>query len=229
LLIGWLGYLSFGPNVQGSVIDNIGNNVEEFGKTLVAIVNFGFMMTAGLSFPMLFFNCRNFVMSVVMDIMNVCAPKKKQKVNETIASTDLNNQEQLLEGGPQKQLEKERQERMSEAIEDNPVDIKRELNPEEEKQAKTLNILFYVVSITMLVALVLLADFVEDFDSWISWIAGIAANSIAFILPALFYIFSTFHKKNNIWYRLAITSLVLGTVSLVLNVFSNFYKAFSKS
>merc|ERR1712183_983262 len=128
--------------------------------------------------------------------MNVCKPKK-QKVNETLASTDLNNKEQLLQGGPQMDLEKERQERMSEAIEDHPIDMKKELNPEEEKQAKTLNILFYIVSITMLVALVLLADFVEDFDSWISWIAGIAANSIAFILPALFYMFSTHNYTHN--------------------------------
>jgi len=168
-------------------------------------------------------------MSVVLDIMNLCTPKKKQKVNETFASTDLNNQEQLLEGGSQNKFEKERQERMSEAIEDNPIDIKKELNPEEQKQAKTLNILFYVVSVSMLVALVLLADFVEDFDSWISWIAGIAANSIAFILPALFYIFSTHSKKGNTWYSLAITSLILGVVSLLLNVFSNIYKTVTKS
>lgn len=224
LIIGWLGYLSFGSNVQGSVIDNIGNNVDEFGKFLVAVVNVGYMFSAGLSFPMLFFNCRNFVMSVVVDIMNA-VQRKKIKTNSTLHSDDI-NQENLIDKPDRERMTKEQQERVSEAVMDHPIDIRRELTDEEKQKAKTLGLIFNIVSITMLVALVLLADFVSDFDKWISWIAGIAANSIAFILPALFYMFSTnARNKSNKWYVLSIISLILGGLSLILNVFSNIWKA----
>lgn len=70
--------------------------------------------------------------------------------------------------------------------------------------------------------LVLLAIFVDKFDTWMSWVAGVAANSIAFILPALFYICCA--KFRGGWWTLAIISMCVGCVSLVLNVFSNILK-----
>lgn len=63
---------------------------------------------------------------------------------------------------------------------------------------------FKVISVLLLIVLVCLAIWVNNFEKWISWVAGIAATSIAFILPSLFYMGAT-TKKNagNIYYVLS--------------------------
>ena len=107
-----------------------------------------------------------------------------------------------------------REDRISEAIEDHPIALsaERNLTDEERKEKKCLDIMFYVITSILLGVLVLLAIFVANFDSWISWVAGVAANSIAFILPALFYM-AIAPEKKQLWYRLAIASMIVGSVS----------------
>ena len=78
LIVATLGYITFGVNVQGKVIENINNNIDDFGAVFVSIINVAFMLLSGLSFPMLFFNCRNFIMSVAMDVY-FCVKKKKTR------------------------------------------------------------------------------------------------------------------------------------------------------
>jgi len=69
LVVAILGYITFGCNVNVKIIDNFNHNKEEFGTAFLTIINISFMFLSGLGFPMLFFNCRNFIMSVAIDIM----------------------------------------------------------------------------------------------------------------------------------------------------------------
>lgn len=122
-----------------------------------------------------------------------------------------------------------REERVSEMIEDYPVLVglggKDFATPEGKRQQRAFNIIFQSISIGLLVVEVLLAIFVDNFDVWISWVAGIAANSIGFILPALYYVVST-PNRNQLWWRLGVVSLVIGIFSMMLNIFSNIYAIF---
>ena len=90
------------------------------------------MFLSGLSFPMLFFNCRNFIVSVAMDIMNACN-KKTAPLDTTEARSDDNggpgqDDYDRIEGGPQVAqvrgggLARDRQE----ATEDHPIGLEDE-------------------------------------------------------------------------------------------------------
>lgn len=119
-----------------------------------------------------------------------------------------------------------REDRISEMIEDYPVLVgmggEDFATPEGKKQQRAFHIIFQSISIGLLVVEVLLAIFVDNFDVWISWVAGIAANSIGFILPALYYVVIT-PNRYQLWFRLGVVSLAIGIFSMILNVYSNIY------
>lgn len=235
LIVAFLGCVTFGTDVQGKILDNLNAQKEEFGSFFLILINFSFMFLSGLSFPMLFFNCRNFIVSVAMDIMNACN-KKQTAVDETeFGDSDLkhgdesqvNQDDYDRTAAIQGRLEKNTGERdVAEATEDHPIGLEDEdeedLTPAQLRERRTMNILFKSISVGLLVLLVVLAIWVNNFDAWLSWVAGIAATSIAFILPALFYIAST--KSRHIWYKLAWVSFIIGVVTMCLNIFSNVYK-----
>lgn len=70
LIIGIFGYLMFGSKLKISILDNFIDEADYFGKTLVTILTVGYLLTSGLSFPIIFFTCRNFCLSIIQDIRN---------------------------------------------------------------------------------------------------------------------------------------------------------------
>lgn len=169
---------------------------------------------------MLFFNCRNFIVSVTMDIYFFIKHRKEsnteisKKRSASLDSDDPN----IIQGNDVNELRVHEQQndleiRASEIMEDHPIEMGYDYNltDSERKEQKILNMIFNGITSGLLIVLVFLAIFVDNFDAWISWVAGIAANSIAFILPALFYVYST--NKRNVWFKLATASLIVGLVS----------------
>jgi amino acid permease len=123
----------------------------------------------------------------------------------------------------------QRQDRISAAIEDHPLDYnaREDLDDEDYQERRRFELFFKVISVLLLIVLVCLAIWVNNFEKWISWVAGIAATSIAFILPSLFYMGATTQKNTgNIYYVLSWITLVIGLVCMCLNVFSNIYGLF---
>lgn len=274
LLVAILGYVTFGSATAPKIIKNFNDDIDTFGPVMLAIINFSFMLLSALGFPLLFFNCRNFVVSVSLDIYMCFKSKPKRddelgNINfESTHKTNIKSPEKIN----QEKLAEIRHERMSEAIEDNPEEIVNRkvseksqhskhrlqsndsgnkgqnqltiksdqmidkednlgpLNEEDDEHeagpmsSRSFNIMFKSISFLLLVILTLLAIFVSNFEDWISLVGGIAANGIAFILPSMFYLWSTKKKTGNTYRKLAIASFTLGIISLVLNVFSNIYK-----
>ena len=169
---------------------------------------------------MLFFNCRNFIVSVTLDIYFFIKHRKASYAEVSMkksASLDSNDPN-IIQCNDINELRvddhlNELEMRASEIMEDHPIEMGYDyhLSDAEKKEQKILNMIFNGITSGLLIVLVFLAIFVDNFDAWISWVAGIAANSIAFILPALFYVYST--NKRNIWFKLAIASLIVGVVS----------------
>jgi hypothetical protein len=75
-IVSFLGYVTFGNSVQGKILDNLNTEKNQFGVVFLGIINFSFMFLSALGFPMLFFNCRNFCVSVAMDIWGCFYMKK---------------------------------------------------------------------------------------------------------------------------------------------------------
>ena len=75
-IVSFLGYVTFGNAVQGKILDSLNTEKEQFGVFFLGIINFSFMFLSALGFPMLFFNCRNFCVSVAMDIWGCFNMKK---------------------------------------------------------------------------------------------------------------------------------------------------------
>lgn len=78
----------------------------------------------------------------------------------------------------------ERDNRLSHAIEDHPIDNlsdESDMDEYELAERKVANRMFYIISTSLLLVLVVLAIWVTNFEDWISLVGGIAANSIAFI------------------------------------------------
>lgn len=82
LVVAILGYIMFGPEVKPKIIDNFNSEKDFFGKFMLSCINFSFMLVSGMSFPLLFFNCRNFVVSVIIDIQHMCSKKKSMVSQE---------------------------------------------------------------------------------------------------------------------------------------------------
>lgn len=87
-IVSFLGYVTFGNSVQGKILDNLNTEKNQFGVVFLGIINFSFMFLSALGFPMLFFNCRNFCVSVAMDIWN-CFNMKKGTNDGTSLQAEL--------------------------------------------------------------------------------------------------------------------------------------------
>ena len=70
LCIGICGYLIFGNKLEANILDNFIAEYKYFGKGLVITLVVSYLFVAGLSFPIIFFTCRNFILSIIQDIRN---------------------------------------------------------------------------------------------------------------------------------------------------------------
>lgn len=150
LITSILGYISFGNMTQGKIIANINSSKEEFGTAFLTVFNLAFMCLSGLGFPMLFFNCRNFIVSVSMDIYFCIKSRKNKQKTELTKKLSMDTQDSnIIRGNDENELRVNRatneiHARASEIMEDNPIDMGfvSHLSDEERREQKILNMIF---------------------------------------------------------------------------------------
>ena len=181
LIIGILGYLSYGNNININFLESF--NINELGFCYY-LLYFFYLFVPLFSIPLCFYEARNNFLSFFYEMYQIYQIWNNkgnlilsQKIEEGKNKENYDNFSYFYNG-----------------------------NNNFEK-----NYTFYIISFILFFFIIIFGMFINDLAIIFSFVGAIGANSIGFILPAIFYV--KLSEGNNIKRKIAICLAIFGIVS----------------